>query len=34
MAIKAFRPKLHDAVMKSLLAGACGCTIGNSPNVA
>lgn len=30
MAIKAFRPKLHDAVMKSLLAGACGCPIGNS----
>jgi CubicO group peptidase (beta-lactamase class C family) len=24
IAIKAFRPKLHDAVMKSLLAGACG----------
>ena len=31
MAIKAFRPKLHDAVMKSLLTGACGDPIGNSP---
>jgi CubicO group peptidase (beta-lactamase class C family) len=30
MAIKAFRPKLHDTVMKTLLAGACGCTIGDS----
>jgi CubicO group peptidase (beta-lactamase class C family) len=30
MAIKAFRPKLHDAVMKNLLTGACGCTIGDS----
>jgi len=30
LAIKAFRPMLHDAVMKSLLAGDCGCLIGNS----
>ena len=30
MAIKAFRPELHDAVMKSLLSDAFGCTIGNS----
>jgi hypothetical protein len=29
MAIKAFRPKLHDAVMRSLLADGDGCTIGN-----
>jgi CubicO group peptidase (beta-lactamase class C family) len=33
MAIKAFRPKLHDAVMKSLLAGACGCTMDFSVDV-
>lgn len=30
MTIKAFRPKLHDAVMKSLVSDAFGCTIGNS----
>jgi len=30
LAIKAFRPKLHDAVMRSLLADGDGCTIGNS----
>ncbi len=30
LVIKAFRPKLHDAVMRSLLADGDGCTIGNS----
>ena len=30
LAIKAFRPKLHDAVMRSLIAEGDGCTIGNS----